>query len=249
VEPSARDAFQATIVRKGVADAHNGDVIKIVPDSVTDGRYVLEVVTPEGSRSVVGDTAASIERAQEQALEAARLNPEFRPKSSQTETVSDPEPSPKDATVSSKPSAPATEGYQALPEKTRTLFESALDANDGVKLAELLYVANKTLRAEFTARTGVKLPRGVQASKDAITKYVSILPKDATVSSKPEEDREPTDEELDAAMDAELDRLEKEEAAIKLVKPKAKPRKSRSKTGKETHPPLRTPTRKSRRTG
>jgi len=103
VEPSARDAFQATIVRKGVADAHNGDVIKIVPDPVTDGRYVLEVVTPEGSRSVVGDTAASIERAQEQAVKAARLNPEFRPKSSQTETVSDPEPSPKDATVSSKP--------------------------------------------------------------------------------------------------------------------------------------------------
>jgi len=159
-----RDAFQATIVRKGVADAPNGDTIKIIPDPVLNGRYVLEVVTPEGSRSVVGDTAASIETAQEQALEAARLNPEFRPKSSQTETVSDPEPSPKDATV----------------------------------------------------------------------------------SSKPEEDREPTDEELDAAMDAELDRLEKEEAAIKPVKPKAKPRKSRSKTGKETHPPLRTPTRKSR---
>jgi pyruvate/2-oxoglutarate dehydrogenase complex dihydrolipoamide acyltransferase (E2) component len=157
VEPSARDAFQATIVRKGVADAHNGDVIKIVPDSVTDGRYVLEVVTPEGSRSVVGDTAASIERAQEQALEAARLNPEFRPKSSQTETVSDPEPSPKDATVSSKPSAPATEGYQALPEKTRTLFEDALNANDDVEPTQLLHTGNKTLSAESTARTDAKL--------------------------------------------------------------------------------------------
>lgn len=176
----ARDEFQATIARKGVADAPNGDTIKIIPDSVTDGRYVLEVVTPEGSRSVVGDTAASIERAQEQALKLAF--------DSTRSTAALPEPS--------SPSAPATEGYQALPEKIRTLFESALDAKDGVKLSEWLASGNKTLqlggrrrdrfrlRAEFTARTGVKLPRGVQASKDAITKYVSIPPRTQSNAAK-----------------------------------------------------------------
>lgn len=69
------------------------------------------------------------------------------------------------------------ERYRLLPQKTRTSFEEAFTgAESGDRpsfrtLKEWLDPANKTLRAEFERRSGVKLPKGLAATNAAVEEY------------------------------------------------------------------------------
>ena len=138
----AKQAFRDSIERRGVADAPDGSTIKIVPDPVNEGRYVVETTTPDGMRSTKGDSRVgwSLPGAQAKAQEAAGLSPYMRPAETTNEvaepqtdlsqadpaTVSPetvPEPSPI-----SEPEAPQVEAAPATQEEQPDEFDSAMDA-------------------------------------------------------------------------------------------------------------------------
>lgn len=66
-----------------------------------------------------------------------------------------------------------TEGYKPLPKKTKAAFESALNSDNADDLSAILHQENKNLRAEFTERTGVQLPRTNKGTRVAIEDWIA----------------------------------------------------------------------------
>ena len=61
--------------------------------------------------------------------------------------------------------------FLSLPERTRAAFETACSARDVETLVRWLNPDNKVLRAEWSGRSGVRLPAGKAASASVIRAF------------------------------------------------------------------------------
>lgn len=107
-------------------------------------------------------------------------SPAIQDEQPRPETAPTPKPTPLQA-EKAKPQKPRaekpSEGYRLLPQKTRTSFEAAwtgaetADRPSMRTLKEWVDPGNKTLRAEFERRSGVKLPKGLAATNAAVEEH------------------------------------------------------------------------------
>jgi hypothetical protein len=63
-----------------------------------------------------------------------------------------------------------TEGFKSLPPHSQAAFEKEWN-KDGASIKEILFPTNKNYRAEFEARTGVKLPKTAGGTFEAVEKW------------------------------------------------------------------------------
>jgi hypothetical protein len=81
-----------------------------------------------------------------------------------------------------------TEAFRALPAKSQAKFEELWNAG-GTAIDDALSQGNKAYRAEFEARTGIKLPKTVKGTTEAVAKWDSegrkLATDTATVPTEP----------------------------------------------------------------
>ncbi len=119
------------------------------------------------------------------------------PKASEVDIQSTQEP------VSREESIGLTEAFLALPKAGRDAFET--EWNRGTSsIKNILYPNNKAYRAEFEARTGVKLPKGVGTTFEAVEKWNAEGRKLVGEVSPPNLQTTSNDADLEAMIRAEF---------------------------------------------
>ena len=96
-----------------------------------------------------------------------------------------PEEAPVEAVEPTTEAARSAYESAAMPEKTRTAFESAWEGKDIAKMQEYLHPDNKNLRAEFESRSGEKLPRTVKGTDATVEEYFTRVEVADEVSETP----------------------------------------------------------------
>lgn len=96
--------------------------------------------------------------------------------------------------------------FESLPEKSKARFNKAFDEKNVSELGQMIDRSNLAWREEFQKRTGIKLPRGVKAGRDAVANWAAGIPqaqkkKRSALGEKTGAAREKTGNELDAALD------------------------------------------------
>lgn len=122
---------------------------------------------------------------------AGTPKPEFAPDTARIQA----EKEAKEAAKREQQERVTSEGYAKLPEKSRTRFDAAWDGDDAQAMKALLDPSNKALRAEFERRAGVKLPRTIKGTGEAVDQVYAgrkpaaapVAPEAAQPSPKPAE--------------------------------------------------------------